>query len=67
LAGDWHETLAALIADDPGLAWELLAIGEEKARPVCGDHASYLTRLVGDEFTAIMAAGVSGAGHILVL
>ncbi len=37
MAGDWHETVAALIADDPGLAWELLTLGEEKARPVCTD------------------------------
>jgi hypothetical protein len=38
MAGDWHETLAALIADDPSICWELLAIGEAKAEPICTDR-----------------------------
>jgi hypothetical protein len=36
--GDWHETIAALIADNPELSWELLELGEAKAAPVCTDR-----------------------------
>ncbi|THV30658.1 hypothetical protein [Glycomyces paridis] len=38
MPGDWHETLAALIADNPELSWELLEIGEAKSVPICTDQ-----------------------------
>jgi hypothetical protein len=37
MAGDWHEAIAKLIADNPDLAWELYEIGRDRAIPVCTD------------------------------
>jgi hypothetical protein len=42
MAGDWHEAIAKLILDNPGVAWELYEIGRARAAPVCTDpwHSS---------------------------
>lgn len=37
MAGDWHESIAKLISDNPDLAWELYEIGRDRALPVCTD------------------------------
>lgn len=37
MAGDWHEVIAKLIMDEPGVSWELFEIGRERAVPVCTD------------------------------